>query len=122
MRKGFLDATFINGATIAHKKLYELEQSGKLLGIVTTNIDCMHTVAGNRNVAEIQGSFAINKCLRCNKEYNDVNMWNQGKSPKCLCGGSICAFPVYSHVGVNNAGCPFWKQKGYPLLAVEDSL
>lgn len=37
VRKGFLDATFIDGPTIAHKKLAELEQSGKLRGIITTN-------------------------------------------------------------------------------------
>ncbi len=82
VRKGFLDATFNNGPTIAHQKLAELEKKGKLLGIVTTNIDGMHTVAGNKNIAEIQGSFGVNKCLSCGKEYNDLTVWNQGNSPK----------------------------------------
>lgn len=101
VRKGFLDATFIDGATIAHKKLAELEQSGKLKGIITTNIDCMHTVAGNQNVAEIQGSFRINECLKCKKEFIDVTLWNQGSVPKCPeCGGVLSPFPVRSHVGV----------------------
>ncbi len=103
VRKGFLDGTFIKGPTIAHRKLAELEQSGKLKGIVTTNIDCIHTVAGNKNVAEIQGSFGVNKCLKCGKNYNDINIWNQGSCPKCTeCGSAVCAFPVFSHVGVNN--------------------
>ena len=101
VRKGFLDATFINGPTVAHKKLAELERSGKLLGIVTTNIDCMHTAAGNKNVAEIQGSFGVNICLKCGKEHNDMNIWNKGVCPKCQeCGGAISAFPVHSHVGL----------------------
>lgn len=100
-RKGFLDALFINGATVTHKKLAQLEHTGRLRGIITTNIDCLHSIAGNQNVAEIQGSFGINKCLKCGREYNDFNIWNKGNSPQCPdCGGSICPFPVYSHVGV----------------------
>lgn len=101
VRKGFLDATFIDGPTISHKKLAELEQMGKLRGIITTNIDCMHTVAGNQNVAEIQGSFRINECLKCGKEYIDVSLWNKGNVPKCTqCGGLLSPIPVRSHVGI----------------------
>ena len=34
----------------AHKKLFELEQAGKLRGIVTQNIDGLHRIAGNKLV------------------------------------------------------------------------
>ena len=100
VRKGFLDATFEKGPTEAHKKLAELEKSGKLIGIITTNIDCMHSATGNKNVAEIQGSFRINICLGCGCEYVDLNLWNQGSVPRCpKCKGYLSAFPVHSRVG-----------------------
>lgn len=99
-RKAFLNAMFENGPTISHRKLAELEQDGKLQGIITTNIDCLHSIAGSQNVAEIQGSFGVNKCLKCGAFYNDVRIWNQGEPPRCKCGGIIGAYPVYKHIGL----------------------
>ena len=60
LRKAFLNAMFENGPSIAHRKLEEYERRGLLQGVITTNIDCLHTLAGSRNVAEIQGSFGFN--------------------------------------------------------------
>lgn len=101
LRKAFLNAMFENGPSIAHRKLEEYERRGLLQGVITTNIDCLHTLAGSRNVAEIQGSFGFNKCLKCGQEYNDVQIWNQGKAPRCeKCGGVVGAFPVYKHIGL----------------------
>lgn len=103
-RKAFLDPMFCNGATIAHIKLAELERNGLLQGIITTNIDCLHSLAGSKNVAEIQGSFGINKCLKCGKHYDNVYIWNEGKIPRCTeCGGIIGAFPIYKHIGLINS-------------------
>lgn len=100
-RKAFLGSMFENGPTVAHQKLAQLEQQGKLQGIITTNIDCLHTLAGSKNVAEIQGSFAVNKCQRCGQHYDDVQIWNHGKCPRCeSCGGVVGAFPVYEHIGL----------------------
>ena len=100
-RKAFLDAMFENGPSVAHRKLAEYERRGLLQGVITTNIDCLHTLAGSRNVAEIQGSFGFNKCLKCGQDYNDVMIWNQGRAPLCeKCGGVIGAFPVYKHIGL----------------------
>jgi len=100
-RKAFLDAMFENGPSIAHRKLAEYERRGLLQGVITTNIDCLHTLAGSKNVAEIQGSFGFNKCLKCGQDYNDVMIWNQGRAPLCeKCGGVIGAFPVYKHIGL----------------------
>lgn len=100
-RKAFLDAMFENGPSVAHRKLAEYERHGLLQGVITTNIDCLHTLAGSKNVAEIQGSFGFNKCLKCGQDYNDVMIWNQGRAPLCeKCGGVIGAFPVYKHIGL----------------------
>lgn len=100
-RKAFLGPMFESGPTVAHKKLAQLEQQGKLQGIITTNIDCLHTLAGSKNVAEIQGSFSVNKCLKCGQHYDDVQIWNHGKCPRCKsCGGVVGAFPVYEYIGL----------------------
>lgn len=99
-QRAFLNAMFENGPTISHRKLAELECAGKLQGIITTNIDCLHTIAGTQNVAEIQGSFGVNQCLKCGAPYNNVQIWNRGEPPYCKCGGIIGAFPVYKHIGL----------------------
>ena len=99
--KAFLGPMFENGPTAAHQKLAELERKGRLQGIITTNIDCLHLLAGSENVAEIQGSFAVNKCLKCGKQVLDVGIWNRGKCPRCKCCGSVMgAFPIYQHIGL----------------------
>ena len=40
----------------AHKKLAQWEQEGRLLAVVTQNIDGLHQAAGSRNVYELHGS------------------------------------------------------------------
>ena len=47
----------------AHKKLAELEQAGKLLAVVTQNIDGLHQLAGSRKVLELHGSVHRNYCM-----------------------------------------------------------
>jgi len=56
----------------AHKALAELEQMGKLTGVVTQNIDGLHQKAGSRKVFELHGSVLRNYCTGCGKKY-DVN-------------------------------------------------
>lgn len=96
----FLDAIFKTGPSLAHYKLAELEKKGKLHGIITTNLDGLHGLAGSRNVAEIQGSFGVNVCLSCGKKNYDIRIWNNGRAPRCECGGLYCCYPVYSHIGL----------------------
>lgn len=99
-RHSFLDAIFGKGPSPAHWKLAELEQKGKVHGIITTNLDGLHGLAGSQNVAEIQGSFGVNTCLNCGNINHDIHIWNKGKAPKCRCGGVYCCYPVYSHIGL----------------------
>lgn len=100
LQKSFLKSMFVTGPSAAHIKIAELEKSGRVQGVITTNIDHLHSLAGSQNVAEIQGSYAINQCSDCKRQYNDVQIWNQGKAPRCpSCNGVVLAFPVYSGVG-----------------------
>ena len=54
----FLDAK----PNAAHRKLAELEAAGKLLAVITQNIDGLHQAAGSRNVLELHGSIHRNYC------------------------------------------------------------
>ncbi|MCD7845697.1 MAG: hypothetical protein LUG57_07590 [Oscillospiraceae bacterium] len=90
MRDAFLDATFVKGPSAVHKQLAELERQGRIYGIVTQNLDCLHTIAGSENVAEFQGSFRDNVCIDCGERSYDYQVWNQGHMPRCeKCGAPL---------------------------------
>ena len=67
----------------AHKKLVELEQAGKLTGVVTQNIDGLHKQAGSRAVYEIHGSVHENFCMDCRKRYSMEWMLKSTGLPRC---------------------------------------
>ncbi len=97
----YLDNMFSYNPSYSHYALRDLESEGKLLGIITTNVDCMHTIAGSKNVAEIQGSLQINCCNKCGKHYDGYDIWKHEELPKCKsCGGEILPWPLYSHIGL----------------------
>ena len=74
----------------AHKYLAALEKTGKLLGIVTQNIDGLHQKAGSKVVYEIHGSAIRNYCMSCGKEYDPDYIFESDEPiPKCSCGGVI---------------------------------
>ena len=99
--KGFLRGMYEAGPTPAHRALARLEADGKIRGVVTTNIDCLHTLAGSGNVAEIQGSFAKNTCLSCGAEADDPMLWAGGSCPRCpACGGPLSVWPVHHRVAL----------------------
>lgn len=73
----------------AHLKLAELEQAGKLLGVVTQNIDGLHQKAGSKRVYELHGSIHRNYCTRCRKFYAGEDIRDMEGVPRCSCGGII---------------------------------
>ena len=74
---------------ITHKKLAKLEEQGKLLAIVTQNIDGLHQKAGSKNVFELHGSVLRNYCTKCHKFYDAEYIKNSKGIPRCECGGII---------------------------------
>lgn len=97
----FLETMFSYQPSFAHYALADLEAEGKLTGIITTNVDCMHTIAGSKNVAEIQGSLQVNCCAKCGRHYDGYEIWKQDELPRCeACGGEILPWPLYSHIGL----------------------
>lgn len=50
---------------VAHRILAEWETAGRVLGVITQNIDGLHQDAGSRNVLELHGSARNIACLNC---------------------------------------------------------
>ncbi len=78
-----------NEPNIIHNYLAKLEQKGKLKGIITQNIDGLHTKAGNKKVYELHGTIYNNHCIKCGKYYDAKYIFNSIGIPKCKCGGII---------------------------------
>lgn len=73
----------------AHLKLAEMEAKGKLLSVVTQNIDGLHTAAGSKRVHELHGSVLRNYCTKCGKFYPVETIVESTGVPRCDCGGVI---------------------------------
>lgn len=84
----------------AHRALAKLEETGRLLGVVTQNIDGLHQQAGSNQVFELHGSVHRNSCVACGAFYrleyvlNPKNcqddQGNPGHTPRCKkCGGVV---------------------------------
>ncbi len=73
----------------AHRKLAELEQSGKLTAVITQNIDNLHQMAGSRMVFELHGSVYRNYCMKCGKFFDFSFVKSSEGVPMCSCGGRI---------------------------------
>lgn len=74
----------------AHEALARLEQQGKLLALVTQNIDGLHQAAGSENVLELHGSVHRNYCVRCGKTYSLDAVMDCDGIPQCeKCGGLV---------------------------------
>lgn len=68
----------------AHRKLAEMEQKGKLDGVITQNIDGLHQKAGSKKVWEIHGSALRSYCVKCHKDYGmDFIFENTEEIPLC---------------------------------------
>lgn len=74
----------------AHKKLAELERTGKLRAVVTQNIDGLHQAAGSKVVYELHGSVHRNYCMQCHRFYDAEYMYHAEGISRCeTCGGIL---------------------------------
>lgn len=79
-----------------HRALARFERAGKLLAIITQNIDGLHQKAGNADgrVIELHGSSHRIRCMRCGEEYDGVTIQTRLEAgetdPRCVvCGGPL---------------------------------
>lgn len=89
---------------MAHKKLAELEEKGKLKAVVTQNIDGLHQKAGSKEVLELHGSVHRNYCTNCNKFFDLDYIIKSDKVPKCdSCGALIKPDVVLYEEGLDSS-------------------
>ncbi|MBQ7486380.1 MAG: NAD-dependent protein deacylase [Clostridia bacterium] len=75
---------------IVHLKLAEWEREGRLLAVVTQNIDGLHQAAGSKRVYELHGSVHRNYCQKCGKLFNLAELMALPGVPVCpACGGRV---------------------------------
>ena len=86
---------------ITHRKLAQWEAEGKLLAVVTQNIDGLHQKAGSRRVYELHGSILRNYCTQCGKAYSAEFVKNDTGIPRCGCGGIVKPDVVLYEEGLN---------------------
>jgi NAD-dependent deacetylase len=78
----------------AHFALAQLEKCGRIQGIITQNVDTLHSKAGSATVLEIHGHFREMTCLRCYTVYPSAShlddFLGDGHIPYCAeCGGIL---------------------------------
>jgi NAD-dependent deacetylase len=71
----------------AHLALARLEREGRLLSIMTQNIDLLHQKAGSSSIIEMHGSLATLSCTQCFRKVDSSPFIrpfvDEGKIPKC---------------------------------------
>jgi len=74
----------------AHRWVAKLEQSQKIFGVITQNIDNLHQRAGSRAVVEFHGTAYRLVCLDCTRPYDLEEVSLEKLPPICpKCGGVL---------------------------------
>ncbi|MBN1154555.1 NAD-dependent deacylase [candidate division KSB1 bacterium] len=71
-----------------HYALVDLETHIKDFTLITQNVDNLHRIAGSETIEELHGNIMRNRCVDCNRRYNDNELPHMDV-PKCSCGGMI---------------------------------
>ena len=81
---------------IGHYFVQSLNEKGKLIGLITQNVDGLHSQSGlsEEKIVELHGSNRIIRCLDCSKSYDPAIIIEQltgdFSSPRCdACGGIL---------------------------------
>ena len=87
-----------------HLKLAEWEKEGKLLAVVTQNIDGLHQMAGSKKVYELHGSIHRSYCQKCHRCFTLEEFLKLDKIPTCpSCGGRVKPDVVLYEEGLDPA-------------------
>ena len=89
MFKEMDDLVFEAEPNPAHTALAQLEELGRLTGIVTQNVDGLHQAAGSRVVVEFHGSARRLVCASCGRLAARHSLLWEEMPPRCSCGGIV---------------------------------
>ncbi|MGB3475271.1 MAG: NAD-dependent protein deacetylase [Mycobacterium sp.] len=62
---------------LGHVALAALEEAGVVTGVITQNVDLLHTKAGSRRVVDLHGSYATVICLSCRQTVSRASLAEQ---------------------------------------------
>jgi NAD-dependent deacetylase len=86
---------------IGHYFIQALDQKGKLIGLITQNVDGLHSEAGlaDEKIVELHGTNRRVICLKCDKSFDPdeiiKRLVGDFSSPKCdACGGILKAATI----------------------------
>lgn len=78
---------------VVHRVCASLEKMGKIIAVITQNIDLLHQKAGSRRVIELHGSPSNHTCQSCGNSVSFetvVELLEEEETPHCeLCGGVL---------------------------------
>lgn len=74
---------------VAHNLFALLEKKGKKVGVITQNIDRLHSLAGSSSVVELHGNVYDNYCTKCNTHYGLDYILQSSDIPYCAKDGAI---------------------------------
>jgi NAD-dependent deacetylase len=77
-----------NPGHIALARLQRLfDERGRILTLITQNVDRLHQAAGSRGVIELHGNLWEWRCTRCGRAEEDRSVPFPEYPPRCVCGG-----------------------------------
>lgn len=79
---------------VAHLAIARWEQAGRIVGVITQNIDNLHQQAGSQRVLEVHGTVRWIVCIDCDARYEPQPLLesfrNNQRVPECAgCGGRL---------------------------------
>ncbi|HCG74746.1 MULTISPECIES: NAD-dependent protein deacylase [Staphylococcus] len=110
---------------IVHQWIAELEHEGQSLGVITQNIDGLHTDAGSQHVDELHGTLNRFYCINCYNEYSKSQVMDNHirYCEKC---GQIIRPDIVLYGEMLNQNTVFKAlekiQKAYTLIVLGSSL
>jgi len=82
-----------------HRALAALERAAVVTGVITQNVDLLHTKAGSTNVVNLHGTYARVVCLRCHYGMSraalaeELEALNPGFIERAEAGGGLAVAP-----------------------------
>ena len=73
----------------SYRMLAALEREGRVVAVVTQNIDGLHLAAGSRRVVEAHGTLTRFSCAGCGRPFDAAEQMREGAPIRCACGGVI---------------------------------
>jgi NAD-dependent deacetylase len=90
-----------------HHAVVALEKAGKVLAVVTQNIDGLHSLAGTESLIEIHGTNALVECQTCSWRGDPEPHYEffrvHRKPPFCHCGGFLKPATISFGQNLNSA-------------------